>query len=74
MIGLALDGNPLFTQATDTSDLDSCGGHVVDGVYHYHVAETGSNQFLGCYAAEYGCVSTDVDAMCDASASTDARG
>ncbi|MDA9129226.1 YHYH protein [Candidatus Gracilibacteria bacterium] len=73
MIGLALDGYPMFTQAADTIDLDSCGGHIVDGVYHYHVAETGSNQFLGCYAAEYGCVSTDADATCDAS-QTETRG
>ena len=74
MIGLAFDGHPLFTQAVDTSDLDSCGGHIVDGVYHYHVSETGSNQFLGCYAAEYGCVSTDETVTCDASVSTDIRG
>lgn len=70
MIGLALDGYPMFTQASDTSTLDSCGGHIVDGVYHYHVSETGSNQFLSCYAAEYGCVSTDKTTTCDASTSS----
>ena len=74
MIGLAFDGHPMFTQAADTSDLDSCGGHTVDGVYHYHVAETGSNQFLGCYVAEYGCASDNPDAVCDASASSNQRG
>lgn len=69
MIGLAFDGFPMFTQ-TDAGDLDVCGGHTIDWVYHYHVAETGSNEFLGCYAAEYGCASEDPDAVCDASVST----
>jgi hypothetical protein len=69
MIGLAFDGVPMFTQ-TDATDLDTCGWHTMDGVYHYHVAQTGSNEFLGCYAAEYGCVSTDDSATCDASSSS----
>jgi hypothetical protein len=49
MIGLAFDGYPMLTQTADTDDLDTCGGHTVDDQYHYHIAETGSNEFLGCY-------------------------
>lgn len=39
MIGIALDGYPMLLQASDEDkeELDSCGGHVVDGEYHYHV-------------------------------------
>lgn len=69
MIGLALDGYPMFLQTSDVNDLDSCWGHEVDGIYHYHVSEIWTNQFIWCYSAEYGCSSEDPDAICDASQS-----
>lgn len=69
MIWMALDGFPMFTQAEEKSDLDNCGGHEVDGQYHYHVSDTGTNAFLWCYSAEYGCTSTEQWVTCDASQS-----
>lgn len=73
MIGLALDWFAMHQQTEDTSDLDACGWHSISGEYHYHVSETWTNQFLGCYAAEYGCTSNDPDASCDTSATTSKR-
>jgi len=69
MIGIALDGFPIHQQGEDSFELDTCGGQTVDGQYFYSVGETGSNQFLWCYSAEYWCVSNDQDLSCDASVS-----
>jgi len=78
IIGLALDGHTLHTQenadSTLPTDLDECNGHADDGVgYHYHAGDAGSNQILGCYKAEYGCVSDDPNSSCDASATAGGR-
>ena len=52
IVGLALDGYWLHRQ-TESTDLDTCGGHTTDAEgYHYHLAKTGSNQHLGCFAGD----------------------
>ncbi|MGL4236370.1 YHYH protein [Tabrizicola sp.] len=70
-IGIAMDGYPLFAQldpdGTEPSDLDECRGHVTEGIgYHYHVADAGANQTIGCFKAEYGCSLDDPSQTCDA--------
>lgn len=72
-IGVALDGYPLYaTLSFDGSapqDLDACRGHSTAGEgYHYHAGSAGSNAILGCHTGQTGCVLTDPDATCDASA------
>jgi hypothetical protein len=72
-IGIAMDGYPIFanllTDGTAPQDLDSCNGHSDGGLpYHYHVGEAGSNQILGCLAAQSGCVLTDGETVCKANA------
>jgi len=74
IVGVAMDGHPLYARLNKAgelpTDLDSCGGHTVEGFgYHYHAGDAGSNQILSCLAAEVGCVSEDPTASCDASAS-----
>ena len=50
------------------TDLDACGGHVVNGSdYHYYAGEQGSNAILSCMTAEVGCVSERRGEVCDAS-------
>lgn len=73
-VGLAMDGHLILARilndGSTASDLDQCGGHTTAALgYHYHAGEQGSNQILGCLVAEYGCVSEDPDAQCDASVS-----
>ena len=72
-IGIAMDGYKIFAQnltdGTMPTDLDRCNGHETDdGGYHYHAGDKGSNAILGCMSAEYGCVSDDPTAVCDATA------
>lgn len=71
-IGIAMDGYAIFAnKLADGSapiDLDQCNGHQSDGLdYHYHAGAAGSNQNLGCHAAETGCSNVDGETTCDAS-------
>ncbi|MDF2379677.1 MAG: YHYH protein [Candidatus Gracilibacteria bacterium] len=79
VIGLALDGYAMHTQlnldGTAPTDLDECNGHASNDLpYHYHVAEKGANQILGCYHGESGCVHDEKGIACDASVRTGGRG
>ncbi|MBZ0269192.1 YHYH protein, partial [bacterium] len=54
MIGYAMDGYAMFArldaEGNEAIDLDECRGHVDDvRGYHYHVADAGTNSFLGCF-------------------------
>ena len=73
VIGVAMDGYLIMARKDNTgevpTDLDSCGGHVVDGTYHYHAGAEGSNAILSCLTGEAGCVSGDTGESCDASKS-----
>lgn len=71
-IGIAMDGYPIFAHMLGDGrapeGLDQCNGHEAEGLsYHYHVGSAGSNQILGCLAAEAGCVPADSETVCDAS-------
>lgn len=69
-VAVAMDGYDIYSVPDDPEDagLDACNGHVVEGLgYHYHAEAAGSNQFIGCFAAQYGCTSSDSSATCDAS-------
>lgn len=71
-IGVAMDGYAIFAHAladgTAPAGLDACYGHEGEGLsYHYHAGEAGSNQNLGCLAAETGCVLVEDGTVCDAS-------
>ena len=72
VIGVAMDGYLIMARqdndGTVPDDLDACGGHMVDDTYHYHAGAAGSNAILNCLVAEAGCVSSDPDAVCDATA------
>jgi hypothetical protein len=79
MIALAMDGLAIHSRLdrnnAEPTDLDACRGHEVDGLgYHYHANAAGSNQTIGCFAAQTGCTQEDSDAICDASAASDRRG
>lgn len=70
-IGIAMDGHAIFAHAmadgTTPEGLDACYGHATDGLpYHYHAGEAGSNQILGCLAAEIGCTLVEGETECDA--------
>lgn len=71
MIGLAMDGHLMFARldpkGQEPADLDSCRGHASAGLgYHYHVAEAGKNEILGCLKGEVGCALDSSDQICDA--------
>jgi hypothetical protein len=71
-IGIAMDGYAIFSNlladGTAPEGLDACNGHAGEGLpYHYHAGEAGSNQILGCLAAESGCVLVEGETVCDAS-------
>ena len=75
LIGYAMDGYPLYAQldknGAEPGELDQCRGQYdeVRG-YHYHVADSGTNSFIGCFQGETGC-KLDGDGegqTCDASA------
>ena len=71
-IGVAMDGQaifpPVLADASDPGDLDACNGHASDGLpYHYNAGSVGSNQILGCLAAETGCTLVEGETVCDAS-------
>ena len=73
-IGLAMDGFLILARTLNngdiSTDLDQCGGHETAGLgYHYHAGAQGSNAILSCLKAEYGCVSSTPDAVCDATTS-----
>lgn len=75
VIGLAMDGHlihaRLLSDGSSPVDLDQCDGHQTEQLsYHYHAGEQGSNAILSCLVAEYGCVSTEPGAHCDASVSS----
>ncbi|MGL6211449.1 MAG: YHYH protein [Paracoccaceae bacterium] len=70
-IGIAMDGYPLTARldpdGTEPADLDDCRGHFAEGLgYHYHAADPGANQTIGCFKAEYGCTLNDAAQTCDA--------
>ncbi len=67
LIGIALDGYPVLAhEVSVVATLDDCGGHPVDGAYHYHAGASGSNRILGCFTAQQGCASHEDGAVCDA--------
>lgn len=71
-IGIAMDGYTIFPHSladgAQPESLDECQGHEAEGLpYHYHAGSAGSNQILGCLAAETGCVLMDGETVCDAS-------
>jgi hypothetical protein len=71
-IGIAMDGYAIFSHlradGKAPDDLDACNGHATDGLsYHYHAGAAGSNQILGCLAAETGCTLVEGQTVCDAS-------
>ncbi|WP_372841613.1 YHYH protein [Phaeovulum sp.] len=71
-IGIAMDGYAIFphllADGANPVGLDACYGHAIDEIpYHYHAGEAGSNQNLGCLAAETGCVLVEGQTTCDAS-------
>lgn len=79
IIGIAMDGYPLTSRhdedGSEPIDLDSCRGHVVEGLgYHYHANAIGSNQTIGCFTAEIGCNLRSSNEVCDASAVQGRRG
>ncbi len=70
-VGIAMDSHAIFSRVssdgTAPDDLDRCNGHEAEELgYHYHAGAEGSNAILGCLKAEYGCVSSDPDQLCDA--------
>ncbi|MDF1873845.1 YHYH protein [Vannielia sp.] len=71
-IGIAMDGYPIFAHLMENGEepegLDQCFGHETEALsYHYHAGSAGSNQILGCHAAETGCVLVEGQTVCDAS-------
>ena len=50
LVGFAWDGFPIYDYEPDIAGLDQCDGHV-DAIrgYHYHLAEPGTNRFIGCF-------------------------
>ncbi len=69
-IGLAMDGHAIFAHlmadGAEPGGLDSCHGHADNGLpYHYHAGAAGSNQILGCLAAEPGCIAVERETACD---------
>jgi hypothetical protein len=59
-IGYAMDGFMIYSRLNgkliEPTDLDSCRGHITDGIgYHYHANDVGKNQIIGCFQAEQGC-------------------
>ena len=52
LVGFAWDGFPLYDFEVGIAGLDECNGHI-DAIrgYHYHLAQPGSNHFIGCYKA-----------------------
>lgn len=61
LIGYALDGYGMYAMldedGEESTDLDACRGHSDDTRgYHYHVADAGENEFIGCFAGEQGSV------------------
>lgn len=49
-IGYARDGFPIYSQGTDESLLDACGGYDAGSGYAYHLREK-ELFVLGCFAA-----------------------
>ncbi|MCR8725181.1 YHYH protein [Frigidibacter sp. ROC022] len=71
-IGIAMDGHAIFphllADGSAPEGLDECYGHEAEGLtYHYHAGAAGSNQILGCLAAETGCTLVEGQTTCDAS-------
>ncbi len=69
-IGLAMDGQAilahLMADGAEPAGLDACLGHAADGLpYHYHAGAAGSNQIIGCLAAEPGCIAVDGEIACN---------
>lgn len=77
LVAVAMDGYDIYSAVTNEQAfvLDACNGHTVEGLgYHYHSDVAGTNQFIGCFTAEYGCTSTDSSAQCDASSNAQKAG
>lgn len=69
-VAVAMDGYDIYREVEnpETAYLDDCNGHIVDGLgYHYHADAAGTNQFIGCFKAQYGCTLSDATTECDAS-------
>ncbi|MEM7123042.1 MAG: YHYH protein [Pseudomonadota bacterium] len=71
MLGIAMDGYALFAEldanGREPQGLDACRGHHNDVLgYHYHVADPGQNQILGCLTGEFGCSFHGESRYCDA--------
>ena len=49
LVGYTIDGFELYGVATPDMELDTCGGHYVNGVYRYQV-QTGADAVIGCFA------------------------
>jgi hypothetical protein len=61
MIGYAMDGFGMYELLDQTNnepqDLDACRGHYdTTRGYHYHVANAGTNSFIGCFHGAQGSV------------------
>jgi YHYH protein len=59
LIGYAMDGYGMYAQLNqdgkEPTDLDECRGHTdTTRGYHYHVASSGANKFLGCFKGAQG--------------------
>ncbi|MCF3593926.1 hypothetical protein LZG00_07930 [Rhodobacteraceae bacterium LMO-12] len=72
-IGIAMDGYAIFANfladGQAPEGLDACHGHEAEGLlYHYHAGSAGSNQILGCLAAETGCTLVKGQTVCEPSA------
>ena len=71
-VAVAMDGYDIYNTQGDlfNDELDAYRGHEAEGLgYHYHVDAAGTNQFIGCFRAQYGCTTADASTECDASAS-----
>ncbi len=71
-IGIAMAGHAIFgnrlADGQAPEDLDRRYGQKTEGLpYHYLAGEAGSNQILGCLAAETGCTLVERQTVCDAS-------
>lgn len=71
ILGVAFDGFAIFsntlTDGSTPDSLDACGGHDEQPMgYHYHAADPGKNQILGCFVAPQGCEVRDDSYQCDA--------
>ncbi len=71
-IGIAMDGYAIFPASHGRRSrrrkalIAATGTRRESLAYHYHVGSAGSNQILGCLAAETGCTLVEGQTVCDA--------